>query len=195
MDVVGVVLSGGNSRRFGSPKALAKWQGSTFIEQSIQALLPNVKDIVIISNTSLKGQLEASLTFNVICDNQKYAGKGPLAGIYTAMSSQLAEWYAVMPCDMPLMSSTCIKELLTYCNSNYDAVVPYINEQKQPLCAIYHYSLYKKIESLLHTEQLRMSSLLDLAKVKWVTSTDLTCSSKHFNNINTTNELNRLLEE
>ena len=34
----GIVLAGGMSSRFGEPKALASWQGSTFIEHILKVM-------------------------------------------------------------------------------------------------------------------------------------------------------------
>ncbi|MBJ3791362.1 NTP transferase domain-containing protein, partial [Bacillus sp. OA1] len=45
----GIVLAGGMSSRFGEPKALAIWKGTTFVEHIVKVMGNTLQDIVVIS--------------------------------------------------------------------------------------------------------------------------------------------------
>ncbi|MCU5171258.1 NTP transferase domain-containing protein, partial [Bacillus paranthracis] len=50
----GIVLAGGMSSRFGEPKALASWQGSTFIEHILKVMTSTLQEVVVISHSHIK---------------------------------------------------------------------------------------------------------------------------------------------
>ena len=45
--ILGVVLAGGRSLRFGSDKALASFEGKSLIDRAIEAVAPYCADIVV----------------------------------------------------------------------------------------------------------------------------------------------------
>src|SRR5690625_1015821 len=101
--MIGIVLAGGQSRRFGSPKAFAKKDGKEFYQYSIDAIKQLVNSVVISTNDQLEKNF--SITgYEMITDIEKFKEKGPLAGIYTVMNTFSAEWYMVIPVDVPFMN-------------------------------------------------------------------------------------------
>ena len=57
------VLAGGMSSRFGEPKALASWQGSTVLLQHIVKVMTNaLQGSVVISHSDLKERVRATCT-------------------------------------------------------------------------------------------------------------------------------------
>ncbi len=100
---VGIVLAGGQSRRFGSPKSFAEKDGKSFYQWSIDTLAPVVNSIVLITNRELEKRFLDQGKVEIFTDVEQYSGKGPLAGIYTAMAKKPATWYAVIPTDVPFM--------------------------------------------------------------------------------------------
>ncbi|MED1164530.1 NTP transferase domain-containing protein, partial [Bacillus paranthracis] len=54
----GIVLAGGMSSRFGEPKALAIWKGTTFVEHIVKVMGTTLQDIVVISHTDIKERVE-----------------------------------------------------------------------------------------------------------------------------------------
>lgn len=83
--MVGAILAGGESRRFGSPKAFAKQNGVYFFQRAVEALCPSVEELYIVSHPTLVARFQQEASEKVIGDDEKYRGQGPLAGIYTVM--------------------------------------------------------------------------------------------------------------
>ncbi|MEH7462628.1 molybdenum cofactor guanylyltransferase [Bacillus thuringiensis] len=188
MKLAGIVLAGGRSSRFGEPKALAIWQGKTFIEHSIEALKEVVTDIVVISHPSITNELSHILNVSVIEDIELYKGNGPLAGLVTGMEFASADWYVVAPCDTPNISKEWAMELIERVDETYEAIVPLVEGRKQPLLALYHYKVKEKIERLLKKEKRSMQGLLTQCNVQYVTVEE----ADVFVNVNTKEEYNEL---
>ena len=189
MKIAGIVLAGGQSSRFGEPKALAIWQGKTFIEHSIEALKEVVTDIVVISHPRITNELLHILDVPVVEDIELYKGSGPLAGLLTGMEFVDADWYIVAPCDTPNVSKEWALELIERANETYEAIVPLVEEQKQPLLALYHNKVKEKIEQLLKEEKRSMQGLLSQCNVQYVTIEE---ALDVFLNVNTKEEYSQL---
>ncbi|WP_020060229.1 molybdenum cofactor guanylyltransferase [Bacillus sp. 123MFChir2] len=188
MKIAGIVLAGGRSSRFGEPKALAIWQGKTFIEHSIEALKEVAVNIVVISHPNITNELSHMLNVPVIEDIELYKGNGPLAGFVTGMEFVSADWYIVAPCDTPNISKEWALELIERVDETYEAIVPIVEGRKQPLLALYHYKVKEKIARLLKEEKRSIQGLLSQCNVQYVTvkETDV------FVNVNTKEEYNEL---
>lgn len=93
--VLGAVLAGGVSRRFGSDKAMADWRGTPLIEHVIARLRPQVSDLVVVGRDHPGA---ASIP------DRPAPGLGPLGGLCAALHHALAGSYdAVLTsgCDLP----------------------------------------------------------------------------------------------
>ncbi|WP_453990494.1 molybdenum cofactor guanylyltransferase [Bacillus nitroreducens] len=191
----GIVLAGGQSRRFGSHKAFAKLHQKYFYEYAIKALAENVDSLYIVSHPDLKEQFEKQTPFQVVQDVPEFQGCGPLAGMFTVMKKGEANWYVIIPCDTPFVTDDLVKQLMSFTNDlSYDAIVPIIYERKQPLIAVYHARVVTKIERLLKKNFLKMSQLLEVCKVKYLTDQDLDLQGMEFENINNQTEFNKITQ-
>ncbi|MED2182506.1 molybdenum cofactor guanylyltransferase [Bacillus wiedmannii] len=184
----GIVLAGGISSRFGEPKALAIWKGTTFVEHIVKVMGNTLQDIVVISHTDIKERVEQLVQVPVIEDIPHYKGNGPLAGIVSGMEYIEADWYAIMPCDAPNISQEWFIILLEQTSNEYDAVVPIINGRKQPLLAAYHNRVKEKIYALLQEEKRSVGQLLSQCNVKYVAGEDVQAHADWFINVNTKEE-------
>lgn len=93
--ILGAVLAGGASRRFGSDKALAVVAGRTMIDSVIDHLAPQCAALVVV------GRSHGGWT--ALADRPA-GGEGPLAGLNAALHYAAANGFdAVLtaPCDMP----------------------------------------------------------------------------------------------
>ncbi|CAM4157104.1 molybdopterin-guanine dinucleotide biosynthesis protein A [Bacillus manliponensis] len=190
MKIVGIVLAGGQSRRFGEQKALVKWNGKTFIEHSIEALKGVTEEIVVISHPSITNALLHTVDVSVTEDILRYKGDGPLAGLLTGMNELKADWYIVAPCDTPNISKDWALQLIKQIHEDAEAIIPVIDGRKQPLLALYHRNVKEKIECLLQEEKRSMQGLLSQCHVRYVKS----LSASFFFNINTKEEYERFRE-
>ncbi|HDR3890053.1 TPA: molybdenum cofactor guanylyltransferase [Bacillus cereus] len=192
MKIAGIVLAGGQSSRFGEPKALATWRGKTFIEYSIEALKEVVTDVVVISNPAITNDLLHILHVPVVEDIAMYKGNGPLAGLLTGMNHLHADWYIVAPCDTPNISKQWARKMVSYINEDIEVIVPVIDGRKQPLLALYHRDVKEKIEYLLQEEKRSVQQLLSQCHVRYVTVEESQLPKELFLNVNTKEEYSQL---
>lgn len=107
----GIVLAGGKSRRYGRAKAFEQHEGRYFYQIARDALLPWTTHVVIQTSRDLKSFFGPE---HVYTDISEYEGEGPLAGLYTAMDREESEWFIVLPCDVPFITQTVIKEMIRW---------------------------------------------------------------------------------
>ncbi len=93
------ILCGGKSSRMQSEKGLVLFQDKPFIEHIIQAILPITDKIKLITATKEYDYLQYEKIPDLISD------KGPLGGIYTALSNSETEFNLILSCDIPLIST------------------------------------------------------------------------------------------
>lgn len=190
---IGIILAGGESRRFGTHKAFAQLKNKYFFEHVQGALEGNVDDIIIVSHPATIEKFKENTSLPVIQDLPQYKGNGPLAGILTAMSQKKGNWYVVLPCDTPYVTNQLIEQMLSFTiEKDVDAVIPVIDGRTQPLIGVYHYRVKDKIEKLLNHKQYKMSFLLDSCRVRYVSNSDLSLNGKEFDNINHQSEYEKV---
>jgi molybdopterin-guanine dinucleotide biosynthesis protein A len=102
----GVLLVGGASTRFGSPKALARFRGETFAEHAYHTLDAAFGKVIVVG----KAADELPLPFPVLDDGHEHRAAiiGVAAGIRLA-GSELA---VIVPTDMPFLTGEFLHELV-----------------------------------------------------------------------------------
>lgn len=168
--IIGIVLSGGQSRRFGSPKAFARKDGKYFYQYSIDALSSVVDSFVLVTNPTLIGKFlyEQEVNFAIITDKKEYEGLGPLAGIFSGMEYIRGDWYVISPIDVPFINGNIFQSLLLHRDKNIDAIIPVVSGKIQPLLSIYHYRVKRLIQLQLKSNTLSVQELLKKCRVKYV---------------------------
>lgn len=165
--IIGVLLAGGQSKRFGSPKMFAKRNGVTFFTYSLQALAPFVaKTCIVTLPSERKAFLHLDQNVKIITDLEAFQSQGPLVGILSAMVSEQADWYLVVPTDTPFIEKSIINELLDNREDGKQAIIPNVNGHMQPLIGLYHQSVQTVILHLLVNEQRSVFNLLNQITVK-----------------------------
>ena len=101
--VTGVLLVGGASTRFGSPKALATFRGETLAERAWRTL----GDAFAARLAVGKGDLE--LPFDVVVEPEE--PRAPIAGIVAGLRAAATETAVFLPVDCPLVTPELLREL------------------------------------------------------------------------------------
>lgn len=178
---VGIVLAGGLSRRFGSPKAFAQLEGKAFYEYAYNALAAVCDHVVIITRPELISRFPA--TMDVLSDFHKFDGLGPLAGIFTAMAERPAEQYLVLPCDMPFVGIAETTAFMKLASEKNDITAIRAGKQNIPLFSLWNARVGSLLEKDLDSGQLRVMELMAKVKTEWLDASAVGGSAA-FRNIN-----------
>ena len=113
-NILGVILAGGRSSRFGSNKSLSKLANSKLIEHIINKIDIYFSEILLISNDN-----------NLKIENQKIkiiedyikGYLGPLAGVLSAIKyansfKNKYKWIITFPCDTPFFDKLIIEKMI-----------------------------------------------------------------------------------
>lgn len=132
--MTGFVLAGGASRRMGRPKAELVIEGVTMLERQIRLLRSIARRVVVVGG--YPGFLKESCVSGV---PDIVAGRGPLAGIYTALLQTRTEFNLVLGCDLPSINRRLLAFLAGRAHAaRSDVTVPLSREGRlQSLCAVY----------------------------------------------------------
>jgi molybdopterin-guanine dinucleotide biosynthesis protein A len=146
--LTGILLVGGGSTRFGSPKALATFEGETLAARAWR-LLGEVCD----ERIALGKQADAlPVPFDVLDDQSTI--QAPLAGIVAGLRAAEHDRCIVLPVDVPLVRA---EHLRTLADAGGDAAVP----QTGPLPGAYARSALPELARRLAKRELALRDALD----------------------------------
>ena len=120
LNMLGIVLAGGQSRRFGRDKAQVQLPGQPLnnVGLAVTKLQLLCEQVIISANqqnvTSLTDQFRTSPTVTVVTDQVPFERQGPLSGIFAATdySPELTD-YLVLAVDYPLITTNILTALVT----------------------------------------------------------------------------------
>jgi molybdenum cofactor guanylyltransferase len=104
--LTGVVLVGGASARFGSPKALARVDGETFVERARRVLGEACDEVLVVGKTG-------ELPFEVLDDASDV--RAPIAGVVAGLRAAANDVAVFLPVDCPRVTSGIVRELGDAC--------------------------------------------------------------------------------
>jgi molybdopterin-guanine dinucleotide biosynthesis protein A len=103
-ELTGILLVGGSSSRFGSPKALALFEGETLAERAWRLLGEVCVERIAVGRSD-------GLPFETLED----PGTGPVAAIAEGLRGATHEVAVVVPVDMPLLTGDALRLLAGAC--------------------------------------------------------------------------------
>ena len=129
--ILGVILAGGKSSRFGSNKSLSNLKNFKLIEHVIQKLNKKFDEILIVSNDSKL--IFENKKINIIKDCiEGYLG--PLVGVLSAIkyanNSKKYQWIMTFPCDTPFFDEIIIDQMIEKTTNTKEKII-FIKDKKQ----------------------------------------------------------------
>lgn len=185
--MTGVILAGGENRRFPALKAFIKIHGLTIIERNLR-LLKGIFDTVVISTNKPESYfyLGAPLIGDVL------PSRGPMSGIYSSLLNAKGESVFVVACDMPFISRDvidliCKKHTALLQSGSFDATIPVYNGEPQPLFGVYCKTALPYLEEGILQGKASMKRFLDEIRTNFIEESDIMAvdDGRTFVNINT----------
>ena len=110
-NVLGVVLAGGKSQRFGEDKSQVKLGDKILIDYILSEIIDEFNEVLVVSNNSIN--FKKSKKISLIQDFKK--DLGPLGGVLTAMkwvkdNNKDYQWISTFPTDTPFFKNQILKD-------------------------------------------------------------------------------------
>ena len=164
-EITGLILAGGQSRRFGADKALAEIDGQPMVARVYAVLAPFCTEVIVSVDRpermySLPGR--ARFVVDTIPD------AGPLAGLHAGLSATRTEYVLTLACDLPFLTPAVLDLLIDAVSDETDAVVAEASGRTQPLCSVYARRVLQTVGAQLTAGAYAMHALLDQLTVRTV---------------------------
>jgi molybdopterin-guanine dinucleotide biosynthesis protein A len=173
-ELTGVLLVGGASTRFGSPKALATLNGERLAERAWRLLGEACTERLAVG----KAADALDLPFEILDDGTD--ARAALAGIVAGLKAAGTDVAVVVPVDMPRLTPELLADLAAHCDK---AAAP----EAGPLPAAYRKSALAVLERRLAEGAFALHEALDE-----LGATRLPLDEARLANVNTPDDLRRL---
>jgi len=110
-NILGVVLAGGKSQRFGQDKSQVKLKGKILIDYILSEIIDEFNETLIVTNKTINFMESEKIT--IIKDFKE--GLGPLGGVLSAMkwikkNDKKYSWISTFPSDTPFFTKKELKK-------------------------------------------------------------------------------------
>ena len=149
------ILCGGKSKRFGSDKTF-HFIGDKTILELVFDKFKNRSDDIFLQTSNNEIDRKKKFRFNVNIHSDVFPEKGPLGGIYSALSNAKYDILFVVGGDLPFVDEKIISELNRY--NDFSIVVPkWLNGFVEPLCALYSKDVMPIIKKRIDSDKLKIN--------------------------------------
>jgi molybdopterin-guanine dinucleotide biosynthesis protein A len=188
--LLGVVIAGGRSLRFGGEKAVAVYAGRPLLLWAVDRLLQACAQVAVNARPGTAAEALAKAHGLPVLPDAAGDASGPLAGVKAGLHWALehgATSLAVSPCDAPLLPTDLYLRLTAA--GGEGAAMAETSEGRQPLCAIWPVTALAQLVPAMangaHPPTWRMLEELGAVKVRFD-------PPEAFANLNTRQDLERI---
>lgn len=182
------VLAGGKSSRMGTDKGLAYLNGKPLISYLIETIKALDLPIAIISNEPIYEMFGYPVFPDLVKE------KGPLGGIFTALSNTESDHCLILSCDSPFTGEEVIKKLISGAVPDL-IIVGQLSGKLLPFPGVYPLSLKQKLKQKLDTNHLKLQGFILEESHRLISWDELIQNpEREFANLNTPEDL-RFWEE
>jgi molybdopterin-guanine dinucleotide biosynthesis protein A len=188
IDVTGILLAGGKSRRMGEDKRYLVVGEQTLLERGLAVLRSIFQEVlVVIAQDSPPLDVEARVVRDLVPEC------GSLGGLYTALVQATTPFIFVVACDMPFLDPAVITQF-TSRRAAADIVMAKLAARLHPMHALYGKRCLPVVEEMIRTRQLKIQEIVLRSSllVRYVTEADLVAidpTGRSFQNVNTPADL------
>jgi len=193
-NILGTVLAGGKSQRFGEDKSQVTLANKLLIDYVLSEIIDQFKEILIVSNNSINFQSSEKIT--KIEDYKK--GLGPLCGVLSAMkwiktNKRDYQWIATFPVDTPFFKRQILKDFIQNINFNEsDLFFIKSNNTRHNIFGLWSINLLDKLERDLNNGERKVELWANNTGVK-IINMEFSNNDPFFN-INTKEDLKKAEE-
>jgi molybdopterin-guanine dinucleotide biosynthesis protein A len=188
--VSGIILAGGENKRFGGrEKAFITIQGRFILDHIYDLFRELFDEIILVTN---KPAAFCRWDLNIVTD--LFALRSSLTGIHAGLFYASQPHVFVTACDTPFLRKALVKNLLDSLTPELDIVIPHTEAGFEPLCALYSQKCLAFIEQQLLRRQLKIEPLFQkvcLKEIREPVLRDCDPELRSFFNINTPEDLTR----
>jgi molybdopterin-guanine dinucleotide biosynthesis protein A len=180
MDIEGVLLTGGASRRMGSDKASLMVAGDRLDERTARELTSVCVRVTVLGRHPVEG-------YAFVPDAQEYAG--PLSALARFQPS--SDLVFVASCDLPAFDRTVVEDLANWIGDR-QAAIPIQEGREQPLCALYRKAALVRLREMAEHGERRIMAWVSALQVVRVEESNLR-NPLGIANANTPEEVDEIL--
>ena len=167
-NILGVILAGGKSQRFGEDKCQVKLGDKLLIDYILSEIIDEFEEVLLISNNKIK--YNHSNKISLVDDFKK--GLGPLGGILTAMkwikeNKRNYKWISTFPSDTPFFKKQILDNFLNEIES-YEGKLFFINsnDTRHNIFGLWSIDLLERLEKDLNNGERKVEMWANKVGVK-----------------------------
>ncbi|VAX09816.1 Molybdenum cofactor guanylyltransferase [hydrothermal vent metagenome] len=155
ISITGVILAGGRSRRMdGNDKGLLPLNGRSMIEYVLDAITPQVDEVLINANRNLASY---QVYGHPVITDKIADFAGPLAGMAAAIQACDSDYILSVPCDGPWIPKDLVARLLSQLNKEGANIsTAHDGQRLQPVFALIRRELLPAILTYLESGERRL---------------------------------------
>jgi molybdenum cofactor guanylyltransferase len=171
LQVGGIVLCGGQSKRMGRPKAWLPFAGEIMLPRVVRLLGEAVGPVVVVAAPD---QEVPPLPPDVAIVRDDEKGRGPLQGLAAGLLALQgrADAAYLSSCDVPFLKPAFVRRLIDLLGGQ-DICVPRAGDFHHPLAAVYRLSVIDVVQRLLAEDRLRPFFLFEAVPTRVVEAAEL----------------------
>ena len=193
-NILGTVLAGGKSQRFGEDKSQVKLGDKLLIDYILSEIIDEFNEVLVVSNNQIN--FKESKKISLIEDFKK--DLGPLGGVLTAMkwvkdNNKDYKWISTFPVDTPFFKNQILKDFLNKINID-EGKLFFIksNNTRHNIFGLWSLDLMDKLEEDLDKGERKVEIWANSIGVKNI---NMKFENKDpFFNINTKEDLKKAIE-
>ncbi len=160
--LIGVVLAGGEGRRFGRSKGEVPLGGSTLADRAARAVKPLCGSVIV---SIAKGEGNPAPGYATVEDHGPR--RGPLGGLSAAFASTGQADLLVLACDYPAVGSSFLRSLVAAAEGAGDLAFPVDpTGRDHPLVALWRRSAEAVVNDALRDNLLKVHAILPDLEVR-----------------------------